>query len=147
MDDDPKANLAAPVAVRLPNETYQTLLGMAELANTSVGKIIRQKLVATDAQTLTINVSEKTQLYTIEDIERAAEAALKAKHAQRIKSSEEKKQVLYLFNKTSNNINQLAHRANLEYKAGIISDETYQTILDELHDLKQAMTELVKALA
>ena len=40
----------------------------------------------------------------------------------------------YLFNKASNNINQLAHRANADHLAGITTEETYTRILAELPD-------------
>ena len=59
----------------------------------------------------------------------------------REKSSQDKARLLYLYNKTSNNVNQLAHRANSDYLAGTISEATYARILSELHTL----TPLLKA--
>ena len=59
----------------------------------------------------------------------------------REKASQDKARLLYLYNKTSNNVNQLAHRANSDYLAGTISEATYARILGELHTL----THLLKA--
>lgn len=53
----------------------------------------------------------------------------------RPKTSADKRQLLYLFNKASNNINQLAHRANADHLAGKIGDATYRQILAELQTL------------
>lgn len=47
-------------------------------------------------------------------------------------ASLEKKKMLYLVNKASNNLNQLAHRANSEHLEGVISEKTYSEILDNL---------------
>lgn len=47
-------------------------------------------------------------------------------------ASMEKKKMLYLVNKASNNLNQLAHRANSEHLEGVISEKTYSEILDNL---------------
>ncbi len=47
-------------------------------------------------------------------------------------ASLEKKRMLFLMNKISNNINQMAHRANSEAQAGVIKESTYMAFLDEL---------------
>ena len=62
----------------------------------------------------------------------------------RPKSSLEKSRLLYLFNKASNNINQLAHRANSEHKGGSLSDGTYREILDALDDLSRDMKDILR---
>ena len=62
----------------------------------------------------------------------------------RPKSSLEKSRLLYLFNKASNNINQLAHRANSEHKGGGLSDGTYREILDALDDLSRDMKDILR---
>jgi len=49
--------------------------------------------------------------------------------------TDERRQVLFLLSKASNNINQLAHRANADQQAGIIGDRTYSEILDSLNHL------------
>lgn len=62
----------------------------------------------------------------------------------RAKSSPERGRMLYLFNKASNNINQLAHRANADHLAGVISEATYTRILSELHGLAHYMKAALK---
>lgn len=60
------------------------------------------------------------------------------------KASPERGRLLYLFNKTSNNINQLAHRANADHLAGVISEATYTRILTDLHGLAHYMKAAIK---
>jgi hypothetical protein len=50
----------------------------------------------------------------------------------RPKASADRRRLLYLFNKTSNNINQLAHRANADHLGGVLSESGYESILDQL---------------
>lgn len=50
----------------------------------------------------------------------------------RPKASDDRKRLLYVFNKTSNNLNQLAHRANSEHVRGKLSEATYEQMLDQL---------------
>lgn len=40
--------------------------------------------------------------------------------------------VLFLVNKTSNNINQIAHKINSHNKAGLVSDKLYEEVLRSL---------------
>ena len=62
----------------------------------------------------------------------------------RQKSSEGKERLVYLFNKASNNMNQLAHRANADYLARVVSDETYSQILEELQLVTRLMRRGIK---
>ena len=62
----------------------------------------------------------------------------------RPKSSIEKSRLLYLFNKASNNINQLAHRANSEHKGGALSESTYHAVLDALDELSRDMKDILR---
>jgi hypothetical protein len=57
------------------------------------------------------------------------------------RASADKVHMLYLANKASNNINQLARRANLDNRAGLIDESTYGAILGEL----QTLNSLLKA--
>ena len=50
----------------------------------------------------------------------------------------------YLFSKASNNINQLAHRANADHLAGVVSEATYVRVVRELHALSDAMLLVIK---
>lgn len=51
------------------------------------------------------------------------------------KPSKDYHQLLFLYMKASNNINQLALRANSDNRAGKISESTYQAILNNLETL------------
>ncbi len=51
----------------------------------------------------------------------------------------DKKQALYLMNKTSNNINQLAKAVNIANQSGQVADETFNGLLKELEHLIQLM--------
>lgn len=46
--------------------------------------------------------------------------------------SVDRSRLLYLISKASNNINQLAYRANSDHLTGLLSDATYKAILSEL---------------
>lgn len=45
------------------------------------------------------------------------------------------KRTVFLLQKASNNLNQLAHRVNSEYLTGLVSEHTYVAILDQLQQL------------
>ena len=62
----------------------------------------------------------------------------------RVPTSSDKRRLIYLFNKASNNINQLAHRANADHLAGVISEATYTRILAQLEMLARYMKSAVK---
>jgi len=58
-------------------------------------------------------------------------------------ASLEKKRMLFLVNKISNNINQMAHRANSEAQAGVIKESTYLDMLDELSRMNAFLNKVV----
>ncbi|MET3135220.1 hypothetical protein AAKU55_005528 [Oxalobacteraceae bacterium GrIS 1.11] len=62
----------------------------------------------------------------------------------RAKASPERGRLVYLMNKASNNINQLAHRANADHLAGVVSEATYTRILAELEMLAHYMKAAIK---
>ncbi|EPN0316314.1 plasmid mobilization relaxosome protein MobC [Vibrio vulnificus] len=53
------------------------------------------------------------------------------------------KRMLFLVNKTSNNINQIAHRLNADNLSGIISQRTYGTAINELITIKQQLERII----
>lgn len=53
------------------------------------------------------------------------------------------KQLLYLFNKSSNNINQLALKVNYAHKKGVISDKKYTLFLNALLNISALMRKAV----
>lgn len=46
--------------------------------------------------------------------------------------SRDAKRAVFLIQKASNNINQLAHRANAEHRAGVLSEQTFLDITTQL---------------
>ena len=57
------------------------------------------------------------------------------------KTSADTKRAVFLLQKASNNINQLAHRANSEHLAGVLSEGTVLAIVDQLRQLNRCMLE------
>ena len=55
--------------------------------------------------------------------------------------SRDSMRAVFLLQKASNNVNQLAHRANSEYLTGLVSENTYVAILDQLQQLNTFMLE------
>lgn len=62
----------------------------------------------------------------------------------RTPSSDDKRQLIYFFNKASNNMNQLAHTANAANLTGTATPATYAGILAELQTLADLMKEAIK---
>lgn len=62
----------------------------------------------------------------------------------RPKASAEKDRMVYLFNKASNNLNQLAYRANSDHLAGTLDEKTYVAILDRLQQIANVMKASIK---
>lgn len=56
-------------------------------------------------------------------------------------SSADTKRAVFLLQKASNNINQLAHRANSEHVAGVLSERTFLGIVCQLELLNRFMLE------
>lgn len=56
-------------------------------------------------------------------------------------ASVDSRRAVFLLQKASNNVNQLAHRANSEYLTGQVSERTYVAILDQLQQLNRFMLE------
>lgn len=54
-------------------------------------------------------------------------------------ASSDIRRAVFLLQKASNNVNQLAHRANSEYLTGQVSERTYVAILDQLQQLNHFM--------
>ncbi|WP_232573360.1 MULTISPECIES: plasmid mobilization protein [Photobacterium] len=55
------------------------------------------------------------------------------------KQSKDKKQLIYLYNKTSNNLNQLAYLANSHNKAGTLTEKQHQSILANLITIRNLL--------
>lgn len=55
--------------------------------------------------------------------------------------SPDAKRAVFLLQKASNNLNQLAHRANAAYRAGQLTEGAFAAIVDQLQQLNQFMLE------
>lgn len=69
------------------------------------------------------------------DFFREVVLANRTKIVARPKASEDRKQMLRIFAKTSNNMNQIAHRANSEHVQGKLSEHTYEQMLYQLETI------------
>lgn len=61
----------------------------------------------------------------------------------RTPASSDKRRLLYLFNKASNNMNQIAHAANSAELAGTATPATYAGILAELQAISDMMHKVI----
>lgn len=50
--------------------------------------------------------------------------------------SKDKKRLLFLYSKASNNLNQLAHRAHKDFHAGVMGERTYQAVCHQLETVQ-----------
>lgn len=138
-----KENLGPVIAFRLPEAQHNEYQAAALAAGVSMSAIVRRCLAESSPQ-IVVGEGEDRRPLSLVEMERMAAAAAVVKKIKPPKPSEEKRRLLYLFNKTSNNINQLAYRANSDHQAGIISDDTYTRILAELHTLAHYMKASLK---
>ena len=56
-------------------------------------------------------------------------------------ASVDRKRLLYIFNKTSNNLNQIAHRLHSLAQANIVDAQRYLAVLDALASIESALTD------
>lgn len=75
---------------------------------------------------------------------RDAVLANKTQVVARARANPTRARMVYLMNKASNNLNQLAHRVNADHLAGVVSQATYTSILAELQILAKSMQAVVK---
>lgn len=57
------------------------------------------------------------------------------------------KRAVFLLQKSSNNLNQLAHRANVANRSDQLADATFEALLDQLQQLNQFMLIQVREVA
>jgi predicted DNA-binding protein len=128
--------LGKNISFRLPAENYDHYQGLALHTGMSVGALIRKRVIEGEA---TVIVGKDTQhTVSVEELERMAAAARVVK-TKRVVNSDDKRRALFLLNKTSNNINQLAHRANADHLADKINAGTYADILYQLERIQRLL--------
>lgn len=105
---DESERLTKPVAFRLTEKDYVAYLQKFESSGLTQSEFFRECVL-----------TNRTQIIAKQ------------------KASSDKKRLLFIANKASNNINQLAHRANADHVAGTISQQTYIDVLQELQLLNR----------
>lgn len=105
-----EAGLTKPVSFRLTEADHAAWLAKVEASGMSPSDFFRDAVL-----------TNKTQIVA------------------RKKATKDTTRLQYLFNKTSNNMNQLAYRANADHLAGKLSEATYAAILAELSAIRRAL--------
>lgn len=134
MAEPEKKRLTRVVAFRLPEDEYHLFIGKARAAGQSQTEFFRSAVLQNKTEVLAHGVP-----LTEDELKRLAEAEERQKRldSARKKTSDEKKQLLFLFNKASNNLNQLAKAANTALLAGTADKATFESILEDLNHLTQ----------
>ena len=138
-----KEKLGPVIAFRLPETKHGEYQAAALAAGVSLSAIVRQCLAESSPQII-VGEGERRRPISLSEMERMAAAAAVVKKIKPPKPSEEKRRLIYLFNKASNNLNQLAHAANAAELAGTATPATYAGILAELQAIADAMREAVE---
>jgi len=98
-----------------------------------LGKPLSFRLSPTDREAYLAKVSESGLSQT--DLFRQAVLTNRTQIVARPKASEDRKRLLHIYAKTSNNINQIAHRANSDNVQGKLSEATYEELLYQLQTI------------
>ena len=101
-------------SVRLPESEYRTWQAKVQESGLSASEFFRQAVLA-----------NRTRI------------------APYRKPSPDIRRMLFLMNKTSNNINQLAHRAHVDHMAGVLSESIYTRILQDLETISRYVKAMV----
>lgn len=130
-----KSKLERIVGFRLSNEDYATYSAKVAASGKSPSEYFRDCVLENTTQ-LVIN----GKALSIAQMERRARAAaiLVTKKSRSIKN-DNAQQLLFIFNKASNNLNQLAKRANADHVRGILSEESYVEFLQNLQHIQRTM--------
>lgn len=112
---DTKIRLSKPVAFRLTEADHAAYLAKVQASGLKPSEFFRDAVL-----------TNKTQVVA------------------RVQPSSDKRRLIYLFNKASNNLNQLAHTANAAELAGTVTPATYAGILAELQSLADLMKRAIR---
>jgi len=138
-----KEKLGPVIAFRLPETKHGEYQAAALAAGVSLSAVVRQCLAESSPQII-VGEGERRRPISLSEMERMAAAAAVVKKIKPPKPSEEKRRLIYLFNKASNNLNQLAHTANAAELAGTVTPATYAGILAELQTLADVMKKAIR---
>ena len=138
-----KEKLGPVIAFRLPETKHAEYQAAALAAGVSLSAVVRQCLAESSPQII-VGEGKTRRPLSLPEMERMAAAAAVVKKIKPPKPSEDKRRLIYLFNKASNNLNQLAHTANAAELAGTVTPATYAGILTELQALADTMKEAIR---
>lgn len=96
-----------PVSFRIPEDAHQRLSLKAKEANMTLTSFFKQAII--DDRSVVLAQEKK---------------------------SKDKTQLIFLYSKTSNNLNQLAHRAHIDNLNGKLSDSIYREIAMSLNVIR-----------
>ncbi|HDM8225462.1 TPA: mobilization protein [Vibrio campbellii] len=99
------------VGFRLPIDEYEKFSDKAKAANLTLTEYLRRAVL-----------SDETVI-----------------KANKPKASKDKSQLLYLYNKTSNNMNQLAHQTNTYHQQGALNSKQFNQILASLITIRNLL--------
>lgn len=108
-------SISASISFRLEEHEKDSLLEKVRFSGLNMSDFMRDAVLANRT---------KIVAPSIEESRRIKQAAIDARRT------------CYLAAKASNNINQIAYRANSEYVRGVIAEGTYLSILDDLEALR-----------
>ena len=106
--------------------------------------VINPELIDVDALRTIVEDEYRAAGVKPSDFFRDAVLNNKTQIVARTPPSSDKRRLIYLFNKASNNLNQLAHTANAAELAGTVTPATYAGILAELQTLADVMKEAIR---
>ncbi|MEE1981506.1 plasmid mobilization protein [Shewanella xiamenensis] len=101
-----------PVSFRIPNDAHADFSDKAKNANMSLTDYFKEAII-----------NDKS--------------VVMAKQQQ----PRDRKELLFLFSKTSNNLNQIAHRAHTDNLRGVLSERSYQMIIAQLNAIRFELLE------
>ena len=96
-----------PVSFRIPEDVHEDFSQKATEADMSLTDFFKEAII-----------NNKTIVMT------------------RVRKDKDKQHLLFLFSKTSNNLNQLAHRAHIDNQRGVLSERHYQQLTAQLSAIR-----------
>jgi hypothetical protein len=118
------------VSFRLPEEVHARYMAKVLASGMKPSAFFRECILADKTEVIVDGVP-----LTPEEMRHIAGIRIQAKKPKNKASSVDKMRLLYLFNKTGNNINQLAKAANTAHVAGTVDADLYQAILENLEHI------------
>lgn len=125
------------VSFRVPEEVFEVYMGKLQASGLNRSAFFRDYVLENRTE-----VVANGKAMTVDEL-RERGRALEALKRNKVITSEEKRRLLYLFNAVSNNVNQLAKRANSDHLAGALTESSYEAILSELQSITSALKKVL----